>query len=765
VRGGGRVTPRRTLAAGSALLAVALVATAAALHPPPVLPATAPPGAFSAERALRPLRAFLDAGGGPRPAGSAANARAREHVVARLRALGLDPRVQATFGCGRYLDCTPIGNVVVRIPGRGPGRAVLLAAHLDSVPAGPGAADDASGVAAALEIARALLAEPAATDVVLLVDDAEESGLGGAEAFLAHPWAREVGAVVNLEARGTGGPSLLFETAGPGAWVASRFAAGARRPLGSSLFPEVYRFLPNDTDLTVLRRLGVPSANLAFIDGAVRYHTPRDDAAHLDPRTLQHQGENALALVRGLAAPPPGDAGEAVWFDVLGLAVVRVPERAALPLALAALALALLAASADVRRGRTTAGRVALGLAALPLGAGAAALLGFVAGRAPGLDPILRPWVASPGPLVAAFLLSGIAGSSLAALAVGPAARAAGLRGGIRIGLAGLAVGLAAGVPGASYLPLVPALVGGAAGLLASRRGEGAALVADLATLAAGSLVLLPPAWLLYPALGHSAGAPAAALVALAALPLCPAAASLPWRPRAFVATAPALLAAAALAAALAFPFADDESPERVVVYSHQDAATGRARILAHADLGRLPEAVRAAAAFSTAPRVALGWGALRPSFEAPAPPQPVPGPEVEGLAVSLEGALLRVSFRLRSPRGAPELQVAVPPSVDVRSCAVDGIAVPEPAAKVVHWFGGWRVYRVTAPPEGVSLELSVRTAPPFEIVVADSSPELPPAAAAVAAARPSWAVTQQEGDVSLFTRTVRIEAVGAASD
>jgi hypothetical protein len=34
-----------------------------------------------------------------------------------------------------------------------------------------------------------------------------------------------------------------------------------------------------------------------------------------------------------------------------------------------------------------------------------------------------------------------------------------------------------------------------------------------------------------------------------------------------------------------------------------------------------------------------------------------------------------------------------------------------------------------------------------------------------VAAARPSWAVTQQEGDVSLFTRTVRIEAVGAASD
>ena len=80
----------------------------------------------------------------------------------------------------------------------------------------------------------------------------------------------------------------------------SRFAAGARRPLGSSLLSTVYRLLPNDTNLTVLRRLGVPGANLAFIDGAVRYHTPRDDLAHLDPRSVQHQGENALALVRGL---------------------------------------------------------------------------------------------------------------------------------------------------------------------------------------------------------------------------------------------------------------------------------------------------------------------------------------------------------------------------------------------------------------------------------------------------------------------------------
>jgi len=46
----------------------------------------------------------------------------------------------------------------------------------------------------------------------------------------------------------------------------------------------------------------------------------------------------------------------------------------------------------------------------------------------------------------------------------------------------------------------------------------------------------------------------------------------------------------------------------------------------------------------------------------------------------------------------------------------------------------------------------------PIEIVVADQSRGLPPAAAAVAAARPSGVVTQQEGDVTLFTRRVRLE-------
>ena len=760
------MTPRRTLAAGGLLLAATLAATWAGLRPPAARPASAPAGAFSAERALARLRDVLGAAGDgvPHPAGSAANVRVRERVVAELRALGLSPRVEESFTCGRYLDCTPVGNVVARVPGRGAGAPVLVSVHHDSVPAGPGAADDGSGVAVVLEMARALLAEPAAADVVLLVDDAEESGLGGAAAFLGDPWAREAGALVNLEARGTAGPSILFETAGDGAVVARRLAERAPHPVGSSLFSAVYRLIPNDTDLTVLRRLGVPSANLAFIEGATRYHTPRDDLAHLDPRTVQHHGDTALALVRGLAEPAPDTRGEAVWFDVLGRAVVRYPEAAALPLGAIALLLALLAAGADVRRGRARAGRVALGILGAPVALVTAAALGFAAGRALGLDPILRPWVASPAPLVAAFLLAGLAGAALAGVLPGAAAGAAGLRGGVRIALAGLAVALAMLLPGASYLPLVPALAGSLVGLVAARRGEEAAPWADLAALAAGAVVLLPPVWLFYPALGHSAGAPAAAFAALVALPLAPAIAGLSRRGRALAVLLPAGAWASAVAVAVVLPKADVDHPEHVVVYFHQDAATGKARVLASPDLGRLPDGVRATAPFSTSAEVRFGWGGLRPAFAAAVPPVPDPGPEVEDLRVAWTGPSVRVAFRLRSPRGAPELQVAIPPSVTIRAFSFDGLPVPAPAPKLSRWYGGWGVHRVPSRPGGVEVAFTADAPSAFEIVVADASGDLPPAAAAVAAARPPWAVTQQEGDVFLYTRPVPIEPAGASS-
>ena len=57
------------------------------------------------------------------------------------------------------------------------------------------------------------------------MNEGEEDDLLGAEAFVAgDPAAKEVGAVVNLEARGTTGASLMFETSDRSGWIVDLFA-------------------------------------------------------------------------------------------------------------------------------------------------------------------------------------------------------------------------------------------------------------------------------------------------------------------------------------------------------------------------------------------------------------------------------------------------------------------------------------------------------------------------------------------------------------
>ncbi|HNS51681.1 MAG TPA: M28 family metallopeptidase [Anaerolineae bacterium] len=77
------------------------------------------------------------------------------------------------------------GNLVVRIPGRDPSRAVILGAHIDS-PNNPGAMDDASGSAILIEVARVLDASRTQppTDLYLTWFGSEELGLLGSSHFV-----------------------------------------------------------------------------------------------------------------------------------------------------------------------------------------------------------------------------------------------------------------------------------------------------------------------------------------------------------------------------------------------------------------------------------------------------------------------------------------------------------------------------------------------------------------------------------------------------
>src|SRR6185312_14290798 len=215
--------------------------------------------------------------------------------------------------------------------------------HADSVPAGPGAADDGAGVASILEAARALRAAgstaPAGTHPVLaLISDGEEAGLLGAAAFLQNPaLAAEVGVAVNVEARGTRGASLLFQTSPGDARLVQLYAQHVRFSAASSLFAGIYRHLPNDTDLTLFIRAGIPAVNFAIAENIQAYHSPLDRVATLSLASLQMQGDNLLAMVRALDDTPFAalHGRDALYVSVLGYFLPRMSRAAALPLAAA----------------------------------------------------------------------------------------------------------------------------------------------------------------------------------------------------------------------------------------------------------------------------------------------------------------------------------------------------------------------------------------------------------------------------------------------
>jgi aminopeptidase YwaD len=87
-------------------------------------------------------------------------------------------------------------NVVGRIPGSGPGQAVL-SAHYDSQAEGPCVYDNGSGLASLLETGRVLRDDGASRTIVLIASAAEEIGVWGASAYVrAH--AREMEDVVGM---------------------------------------------------------------------------------------------------------------------------------------------------------------------------------------------------------------------------------------------------------------------------------------------------------------------------------------------------------------------------------------------------------------------------------------------------------------------------------------------------------------------------------------------------------------------------------------
>ena len=332
---------------------------------------------------------------------------------------------------------------------------------------------------------------PPERDVIILIDDGEEVGLFGADVFAnEHPWAGDVGVVLNFDARGNSGPSYMFETSDGNGWLIEQIGPALPHPMATSMTVEVYRLMPNDTDLTIYKRDGMAGLNFAFVGGLKYYHSPEDTPANLDPRTLQHQGENLLAMARHLVRLDLDDVRrpDVVYFSVLQRFVVIYPMGWVLPLSGCAVLSYLAVTALGLARGRVRLVEVAVGawafLVSLVASVFAVELLWIVV-----RDILINLGVPTVGleyPLLPVFSIAAVLVGRGDLRPDGPAMVVGGPRPGALGWWLAATVATSLRMPGLSYAfawPLLAILAGQAVAFLAPRGGMAALLASWTAAI------------------------------------------------------------------------------------------------------------------------------------------------------------------------------------------------------------------------------------------------------------------------------------------
>lgn len=722
------------------ILLAAMAAKSLLIEVPPVRTHNAA-GEFDANRAAERLALVLG-DQRPHPADTAADDDVRNRIIALLQGMGVKPIVRDQLACNelyksRGVSCARVRNVIATL-GPASGKTVLLNAHYDSVPVGPGAADGGAGVATLLEIAQQLKDRPLRRPVMLLFNEGEELGLVGARAFLADPLSRNVDSLVNLEARGVRGPVNMFETSRPNGPAISVFKQAVKDPFANSLSTDVYRLLTNYTDVNSFSERGWLTLNLAPIGNETRYHSPGDDVASLDRATLQHMGDQTLALADELANGVPEGDGDVIFMDVGGRSLLVLPLTVGIVL-LVGLLIAFAAIS--WRRGGTL-----MGLATVLAAVAGATALAWLAVWFVGL---IRPgmfWRAYPiWTHVATYALAML----VALLALRLLARKLTV-GQLRASywLFYLIVGalIAIVAPGGMIFFLFPPLVM-LVGIAAQRRFPTVERTAAMAALFVlyftwgEMLVLLQsllnggPMWVFAP-LGMVIIFPAL-IEAMASID------EVPTREGAALAGALALVL---WIGAAAVPAYSTDRQQRFSIQHVIDAATGKAYWSVINDGAGLPGHFRAEGKWR--------WDKLpytdRKRWVVAAPPiAGLKPPVVQPVSQVRNGGERTVTLRLEA-NGADRISLIAPEDAKIRSAGVPGYIRPID----VHEDGKYDIDCFGRRCDGLTLIAVIDQAKPVEFTVLGTRPGLPPAAGPLLAARPKLARPQYSRDeMIVFTR------------
>ncbi|MGB5647009.1 MAG: M28 family peptidase [Muriicola sp.] len=323
---------------------------------------------FSTDRALTHVEAISKQ---PHAVGFHAHETVRAYIVAQLEKMGLEVSLQQGYTAGDWANYSKAVNIVTKIEGSGKGKGLLLLSHYDSNPhSSLGASDAGSGVATILEGVRAYLAQKVIpkNDIYIVISDAEELGLNGADLFAnKHPWTKDIALVLNFEARGSGGPAYMFMETNRGneRLIEEFVTANLQFPVTNSLAYSIYKLLPNDTDLTVFREdRDIEGFNFAFIDDHFDYHTVRDSYERLDRNSLTHQGSYLMPLVSHFSEADLGSLkslNDHIYFNIPVFEMVTYPFDWIWPMWLLALGVFILIVALGFKTGSLTVKEVLLG--------------------------------------------------------------------------------------------------------------------------------------------------------------------------------------------------------------------------------------------------------------------------------------------------------------------------------------------------------------------------------------------------------------------
>ena len=723
-------------------LLAALAAKSVLVSVPPVRTAE---GGFDAERAKARL-AFILGDQAPHPVDSLENDRVRERLAASLRQIGLTPVIRDQTVCNdfqkaRLVACARVRNVIATL-GPPTGKALLLSAHYDSVPVGPGASDDGIGVATLLEVGAILKDKPLHRPVILLFNEGEELGLLGARAFLADPLSRNVDSLLNFEARGVNGPVTMFETSEPNGAAIQVYAASVRRPFASSLSTDVARLIPNDTDVTTFKERGWLTLNSAIVGNETRYHSAGDNLEGLDLRSLQDMGNEALALASNLSEGTPRTQGDRIFFDIGQRLFVQMPLNVGI-----VCLLALLIAFAAIARARHVIVRGSATTLGMLVAGGASAWLAIT------IMEFVRTgtfWRAHPELTFMAIYATIIVGSLAVGATAGRRLSTAKVRAAFWFVFLLLGAALALVAPGAIvYFLFPPAIVllgmviarsypsaeavGGICGVLALYLSWGPMLAALEQLFSPG------PLWVVAP------------VAAILVVPVLIEAHGLIGRSgRRAVIVGSSAIAAIGWAIAAAAPAYSQDHQQRFTIEHVTEFPLGRSSWSIVNDGALLPPAY-------------ARWGkwrfgkrdfSERRRWLADAPPSSgIEPPQIELLGSERYGNERTIKLRLRA-NGSERISLIAPEEAHIRSAGVAGFVRPIGSSDSD---GKFTIACAGRSCDGMELTIDLLSAEPVRFTLAGARNGLPTSAAGLVAARPRFARPQYVPDQTLAVSHLRL--------